>query len=93
MGDDLDKATFAASIPPIMSGLKMGGDGCRIQFDVPESDIGEAVKLVAMRGKRLKVTVEIVTEKYNGMADKETEGPGGSVGNRRALVRRDKRKS
>lgn len=42
-----------------MSGLKMGGDGCRVQLDIPESDMGEAVKLVAMRGKRLLVTVEI----------------------------------
>lgn len=51
-------ATFRASIPPIMSGIKTGGDGMRVQFDVPESDMGEAVKLLAMRGVLLRVTVE-----------------------------------
>ena len=57
--DDLTTATFNASIPPIMSGIKTGGDGMRVQFDIPESDMGEAVKLLAMRGKRLTVTVEM----------------------------------
>jgi hypothetical protein len=51
-------ATFRATIPPIMSGIKTGGDGMRVQFDVPESDMGEAVKLLAMRGMVLRVTVE-----------------------------------
>ena len=51
-------ATFRASIPPIMSGIKTGGDGMRVQFDIPESDMGEAVKLLAMRGAVLRVTVE-----------------------------------
>jgi hypothetical protein len=40
-----------------MSGIKTGGDGMRVQFDVPESDMSEAVKLLAMRGQRLLVTV------------------------------------
>ena len=53
-----DKATFRASIPPIMSGIKTGGDGMRVQFDIPESDMGEAVKLLVMRGKVLTLTVE-----------------------------------
>ena len=56
---DLSTAKFRASIPSIMSGIKTGGDGMRVQFDIPESDIGEAVKLVAMRGHRLTVTVEV----------------------------------
>lgn len=55
----LDKATFNATIPPIMSGIKTGGDGMRVQFDIPESDMGEAAKLLAMRGKRLTVTVSV----------------------------------
>jgi len=41
-----------------MSGIKTGGDGMRVQFDIPESDMAEAVKLLAMRGKVLFVTVE-----------------------------------
>ena len=43
-----------------MTGIKTGGDGMRVQFDIPESEMGEAVKLLAMRGERLKVTVEVV---------------------------------
>lgn len=55
----LDKAEFNATIPPIMSGIKTGGDGMRVQFDIPESDMGEAARLLAMRGKRLRVVVEV----------------------------------
>ena len=55
---DNDRATFRASIPPIMSGIKTGGDGMRFQLDVPESDMAEAVKLLTMRGMVLVVTVE-----------------------------------
>lgn len=58
MSDELRRAVFKASIPPIMSGIKTGGDGMRVQFDIPESDMGEAVKLLAMRGVVLLVTVE-----------------------------------
>jgi len=53
------EATFRASIPPIMSGIKTGGDGMRVQFDIPESDMAEAVKLLTMRGKVLQVTVTV----------------------------------
>ena len=59
MVDALGIAKFRASIPPIMSGIKTGGDGMRVQFDIPESDMGEAVKLLAMRGQQLFVTVTI----------------------------------
>lgn len=54
------RAEFSATIPPIMSGIKTGGDGMRVQFDIPERDMGEAVKLLAMRGKRLTVVVTTV---------------------------------
>ena len=57
--DDLNIAKFRANIPPIMTGIKTGGDGMRVQFDIPETDMGEAAKLLAMRGKRLLVTVEV----------------------------------
>ena len=57
-----DSATFRASIPPIMSGIKTGGDGMRVQFDIPETDMPEAVKLLTMRGKVLIITVETESE-------------------------------
>lgn len=53
-------AQFTATIPPIMSGIKTGGDGLRVQFDIPETEMGEAAKLLTMRGKVLKITVETV---------------------------------
>lgn len=40
----------------------------RVQFDVPETDMGEAVKLLAMRGKRLRVTVEVVANSNQSAA-------------------------
>jgi len=42
-----------------MSGIKTGGDGMRVQFDIPETDIPEAAKLLLMRGKRLTITVAV----------------------------------
>jgi hypothetical protein len=65
-----NRATFRASIPPIMSGIKTGGDGMRVQFDVPETDIHEAVKLLAMRGMILTVTVEPLKENEPGNSRK-----------------------
>lgn len=52
-------ATFTATLPPIMSALRFSGDGgCRIMLDVPESEMGEAVKLLMWRQVPLRVTVE-----------------------------------
>ena len=58
----LPRASFLATIPPIMSGIKTGGDGMRVQFDIPESEMGEGAKLLAMRGQVLKITVEVDKE-------------------------------
>ena len=57
----LNRASFLATIPPIMSGIKTGGDGMRVQFDIPENEIGEGAKLLAMRGQVLRITVEVVS--------------------------------
>jgi len=55
----LDKATFSAFIPPLQSAIRTGGDGGRVTLEVPETDMGEFAKLIAMRGQRLRVTVAI----------------------------------
>ena len=54
-----DEATFLASFPTIMSAIKVYGDrqGMRIQLDVPESEMGEAVKLLAWREQVLEIRV------------------------------------
>ena len=55
-----DSATFRATFPPIQSAIKIYGDetGMRIQLEIPESDMAQAVKLLTMRGKVLLVTVK-----------------------------------
>lgn len=50
--------TFLASFPPIQSAIKIGQDGMRIQLDVPETEMGNAVELLAMRGIIVRVTIE-----------------------------------
>jgi len=34
--------------------------GARVIFDIPESELGEAIALVALRGCSLRITVEVV---------------------------------
>lgn len=55
-----DSATFLASFPAIQSAIKVYGDlqGMRLQLDVPESEMGEALKLLMWRERVLRVTVE-----------------------------------
>jgi hypothetical protein len=62
----LGKAVFMATIPPILSGIKTGGDGMRVQFDIDEMHMGEAVKLIGMRGESLRVTVQVVERDSKG---------------------------
>lgn len=59
---NLTTAQFQAIIAPIMSGIRTGNDGMRVQFDIPETDMGEAAKLLAMRGVLLRLTVEVVKQ-------------------------------
>jgi hypothetical protein len=61
--------TFLASFPPIMSAIKCGDAGMRIQFDVPESEMGNAVELLAMRGVVLRVTVEALHNRVESDAN------------------------
>lgn len=53
------KIELNAIIPNIQSAMKVGGDGARIQFDVPESELASLVSLIAYgRNKVLKLTIE-----------------------------------
>jgi len=52
-------ATFRATFPPILAAIRLAGDGgMRITLDVPESDLAEAIKLLAWRQRVLTVKVE-----------------------------------
>ena len=51
--------SFLASFPPIQSAIKVGQDGARVQFDIPESEMPAIVRLMLMRGVVLRITVEV----------------------------------
>ena len=53
-----ESATFRASFPPVLSAIRMAGDGgMRIMLDIPETDMPEALKLLMWKGSVLRVTV------------------------------------
>ena len=54
-----EPVTFLASFPPIQSAIKVGQDGTRVQFDIPETEMPAIVRLMLMRGVVLKITVEM----------------------------------
>ncbi len=56
----VDKIVFLASMPPIQSAIRVTGDGSgmRLQIDIPETEMAEAVKLLLYRQIPFRVTVE-----------------------------------
>ena len=53
-----DAIEFLASLPAIQSSIRIGQDGMRIQLDVPETEMGNAIRLMTWRNKVLKVRIE-----------------------------------
>lgn len=67
----MESCTFRASLPPILSAMKVAGDGgARIQFDVPDSDLAEALKVLLWRDKILRITIEPVIDDGGQSAEK-----------------------
>ncbi|MDP6769071.1 MAG: hypothetical protein QF704_00060 [Anaerolineales bacterium] len=56
----MPKVSFRAAFPAIQSAIKVGSDGMRLTLDVPESDLEDAVALLALRDQVLRVTVEVI---------------------------------
>ena len=55
------KIEFIASLPDIQSAITISGEGAtRVKFDIPESDIANAVKLVLLKGQAFKVSIETI---------------------------------
>jgi len=52
---------FKAILSPIQSSIKISGDGngARVMFDVPETELINALELLACRNVVLNVTVEV----------------------------------
>ena len=76
--------TFLASLPDILSAVKAGGDGMRVQFDIPETEKANAIPLLALFGVVLRVTIEVVAGPEKQVASGERE---------RTIPARTKRKS
>jgi len=57
---DKEVVTFLCSMPSIQSAIRISGtgDGMRIQLDIPETEMPNAVRLIAWRERVLRVTVQ-----------------------------------
>jgi hypothetical protein len=54
---------FVASLPDIQTAISIGGDGAtRVRFDIPESELANAVKLVMLKGHAFRVKIETIKE-------------------------------
>ena len=72
MSDSLE-IVFRASFPPIQSAIKRSGagDGMRIQLDIPECDVADAIALQALVMERLLVKVSVLRDEESGNDDGE----------------------
>jgi len=51
--------TFIASIAPLQSAITIAHDGgARVKIDIPEDEMPAIVRLMLMRGRVLKITIE-----------------------------------
>ena len=67
----MEEARFKASLPCILSAVKVSGDGgTRIQLDIPESDEPEALRLLLWRNRVLEVIVRPCADDTRGEPDK-----------------------
>jgi hypothetical protein len=61
--------TFLAHFPAIQSAIRVGDDGMRIQLQITESEMANALWLIQLRDKRLKVSIEEASD--DDRTDKE----------------------
>ena len=55
------KIEFIASLPDILTAITISGEGAtRVKFDIPESEIANAIKLVMLKGQAFKVNIETI---------------------------------
>ena len=76
-----EPVTFEASFPAIQSAIKVdGAGGARVQLDIPETELPAIARLLLLRGKVLKISVEEKTygRKATDTARAPRRGPGRS---------------
>lgn len=80
---------FLGTFPPIQSAIKVDGSGggMRIQIDIPESEMGQAVLLLAMREQILDITVKTYANPKEKKTGESGEGKASS-GDAPATTRR-----
>lgn len=53
--------SFIASLPDILTAITISGEGAtRVKFDIPESEIANAVKLVLLKGQAFRVNITTI---------------------------------
>ena len=66
--------TFLASIAPLQSAITIASDGgARVKIDIPESEMPAIVRLMLMRGKVLRITVEDSLTNKNGTTKRKSK--------------------
>jgi hypothetical protein len=64
--------TFIASIAPLQSAITIASDGgARVKLDIPEHEMGKIARVMGLRGKVLKVTVQVVRQQRQTRDDDE----------------------
>ena len=58
----MDPIVFVAYLPDIKSAMLIGRDGAQVKLELPETEIASAARLILVRGKALKVTIELYDE-------------------------------
>ncbi len=59
----MEAIKFAAYLPSRQGAIAIHGEeGARVTFDIPDTDIAAAARLLFVRGKPLKLTVEILDD-------------------------------
>ena len=70
---------FLASIAALQSGIQISGDGngARLKLDIPETELGNALPLLAMRNVLLKVMIEPCDDETNfgGRGNRRAKSP------------------
>ena len=57
------EVSFIASLPDIMTAITISGEGStRVKFDIPESEIANAVKLVLLKGQAFRVLIKTIKQ-------------------------------
>lgn len=63
-----EQVTFLATLPDIQSAIKITGtcNGMRVQLEVPESEMGQAIHLLKWRGQVIEITAALSTGGTDG---------------------------